>query len=87
MRLGKLTKPLPIRDFISTTLLIVSNGLAVPSLCFALQPQVSGIATDIHHPTHIAFTFSPFHCRDRFLAQVIAVWGRHKGSLHSLYMS
>jgi len=76
-------KAFPVRNFVTTPLLIVPRGSAVPSFHFTLQPQVECIATDMKHLAHIRFAFTTFDRCNRFAAQVLAVGGRHRrSSLH-----
>jgi hypothetical protein len=49
----QLTKSLPVCDFMSVPLLIVCDGLTTTCFGFSLQPQVEGVATDVHHPTYV----------------------------------
>jgi hypothetical protein len=48
--------------------------LHIPSVCFALQPQVNGVATDVEELAHFTF-LEPIQCKrlQHFLAEIVTV--------------
>ena len=77
MSLGKLTQSLPVRNFMSISPLIMGDRLAGASLFLSFQPQVERVAADVQHSADFAFAGSTLNRRNRFLAQVFTIGGRH----------
>lgn len=78
MRVGKRTKLLPVADFVTMTLLIalLSGDLTLHTIPMVLLAERR--PTDAHQPTDSGLGVTRYQRRDRFLAEVKTIGGRHQ---------
>ena len=91
MHLDKGAKLLPVGDFMVMTRRLIRTRLKISGFCFALQPEIDGVSTNVEQFTGFAF-LQPiqFDGFDHLLAKIVAVgvWQNEldliKNSQHTL---